>query len=114
MSRITGSGARDLRRRNGWSLQMLANLSGINKAYLSEFENGLRTLPEGEAERLAGLLEQGKPAGQARARLVEIEGATRLEFVDEQGNLIIRPRLAIVEWTEEDGSTYRMFVGERD
>ena len=110
---LTGPQARALRQRNGWSLQMLANLSDINKAYLSEFENGLRTLPDESLSALEALLDRGGPAGTARPQL-RIDGDHyRLVFVDAQGHEMLRPDDAFIEWTESDGSTYRMFVGKR-
>ncbi len=113
MATLTGPEAKALRQRNGWSLQMLANLSGINKAYLSEFENGVRTLPGDQTSRLRELLESGRPVGRARPRLIEEGGHNRLVFVDEQGRPKVWPPMAFVEWTEVDGTSYRMFVGER-
>jgi transcriptional regulator with XRE-family HTH domain len=113
MPRLTGTQARELRHRNGWSLQVLANLSGINKAYLSEFENGARTFDAEEEERLASLLERGRPVGVARPQLREERGHPRLVFVDDRGNEYRRPNQAFLEWTEDDGTTYRMYIGQR-
>ena len=110
---LTGPQARALRQRNGWSLQMLANLSDINKAYLSEFENGLRTLPDESLSALEALLDRGGPVGTARPKLVRDKDHNRLVFVDEDGNTLVEPDDAFIEWTESDGSTYRMFVGKR-
>lgn len=110
---LSGPQARALRQRNGWSLQMLANLSDINKAYLSEFENGLRTLPDESLSALEALLDRGRPVGRARPELRREDGHHRLVFVDEKRRVVLTPDDAFIEWTESDGSTYRMFVGKR-
>lgn len=111
---LTGRRARELRARNGWSLQYLANISGINKAYLSEFENGQRTLPPGDLERLHGLLEQEQPpaAGRATPKLVVDGSRHRLVFVDSRGRTAYEPESAHLEWVEDDGTTYRMYLGK--
>jgi len=109
---LTGGEARRLRVRNGWSLQYLANLSGINKAYLSEFENGQRTLPPDKLELLKRLLIQ-QPAGRAAPRIIADKNHHRLIFVDPAtGEELSRPPIAHIKWTDESGSTYTMYVGE--
>ena len=110
--KLTGPEAKTLRTRNDWSLQYLANLSGINKAYLSEFENGLRTLPADRLAELTRLLTEG-PAGTASPEFVFDKGYRQLRFVDAEGKEVLRPQRAFLTWTESDGTTYRMFIGER-
>jgi transcriptional regulator with XRE-family HTH domain len=109
---LTPDWIRHRRLRNDWSLQDLANRSGVNKAYLSEFESGKRKLPDEIVEQLATVLESQVRAGTARARLVEERGRHRLVFVDEHEKEIIRPKVAHIRWTEADGTTYSMFVGD--
>lgn len=105
---------RTLRARNNWSLQDLANHSGINKAYLSEFENGKRKLTDEQHARLDEVFEKFKPAGSARPALHAKDGHWRLVFVDSAGNVTYEPPIAHVSWTEFDGTSYSMFVGDRD
>ena len=115
MSDLTGSRARELRQRNGWSLQMLANQSGINKAYLSEFENGLRQLAEEQAAVLQQMLEAGQPAGSAIPEFVrDSDGHLRLQLRNDKNPDGYQPRRAFLEWAEEDGTVHKMFVGERE
>lgn len=111
--KLTGPEARALRQRNGWSLQMAAVYTGINKAYLSEFENGYRVLSDDSLEQLASVLEAGVPAGKARPTIAQRDGHNRLVFVDAKGKETLAPDTAFLEWTEPDGSTYRMFIGKR-
>ena len=109
---LTGAEARRLRVRNDWSLQYLANLSGINKAYLSEFETGQRTLPPEQVDLLERLLMQ-ESAGHATPEIVVDNNHYRLRFIDPvTGKERSRPRTAHIKWTEDDGSTYTMYVGE--
>ncbi len=61
---LTGSRARKLRTLAGMPLQALANASGVNKAYLSEFENGLRSLREPELAATARALAAKQPPGR--------------------------------------------------
>ena len=104
---------RALRIRHNWSLQDLANHSGINKAYLSEFENGKRKLPEEHLAAIEDAFDRYKPAGSARPSLKSVAGHWRLVFVDEHGNETFSPPTAHITWTERDGTSYTMFVGER-
>lgn len=109
---LTGAEARRLRVRNHWSLQYLANRSGINKAYLSEFETGQRTLPPEQVDLLELLLMQ-ESAGHATPEIVVDKNHYRLRFIDPAtGKERSRPRTAHIKWTEDDGSTYTMYVGE--
>jgi transcriptional regulator with XRE-family HTH domain len=110
---LTGAEARHLRTRNDWSLQYLANLSGVNKAYLSEFENGQRLLPPATLELLQGLLVQQQPAGYAAPKIIRDKNHYRLVFEDSaSGKEKSRPPIAHIKWTEDDGTTYTMYVGE--
>ncbi len=109
---LSGAEARQLRIRNDWSLQDLANRSDINKAYLSEFENGKRILPDEVLTRLRDLLHQ-REAGRAAPRLREIDGHWRLELLDpDTGAVLDTPSIAHVRWTDASGSSYKMYVGE--
>lgn len=112
MTDFTPDAIRHRRLRNDWSLQDLANRSGVNKAYLSEFESGKRKLPADVVEQLAAALESQERAGTARPQLVEEGGRHRLVFVDQRGKEIIRPKVAHIRWAEADGTTYSMFVGD--
>ena len=109
---LTPAEAKRLRQRNDWSLQHLANLSGINKAYLSEFETGQRYLPPEQLESLKSLLDP-EAAGRASPLIIVEEGHYRLIFVDpvtrEETD---RPPIAHIKWTDESGSSYSMYVGE--
>lgn len=99
--------------RNRWSLQYLANLSGINKAYLSEFENGQRSLPPDALGLLQRLLVQQQPAGYATPKIIRDKDHYRLIFEDPAtGKENSRPPIAHIKWTEHDGTTYTMYVGE--
>ena len=110
---LTGAEARRLRIRNDWSLQYLANLSGVNKAYLSEFENGQRSLPPATLEPLQRLLVQQQPAGHASPKIIRDKNHYRLIFFDPKtGKEKSRPPIAHIKWTEDDGTTYTMYVGE--
>lgn len=110
---LTPAEARRLRERNGWSLQYLANQSGVNKAYLSEFETGQRSLPADALQRLNDLLTR-EPAGRATPKFVrDSDDRLRLIFVDPKtGKESSRPRTAHLKWTEDDGTTYTMYLGE--
>jgi transcriptional regulator with XRE-family HTH domain len=111
-TKLTGAEVRRLRTRNDWSLQYLANLSGVNKAYLSEFENGQRTLPGPTLDDLKrALLEP--PAGRATPSIVQEHGHNRLIFIDpDTKREKHRPPVAHITWTDDDGTSYRMYVGE--
>lgn len=109
---LTPTEARRLRARNDWSLQYLANLSRINKAYLSEFENGQRSLPPEQLQSLKRLLIQER-AGQASPRIIVDKNHHRLIFVDPvTGRETSRPPIAHIKWAEESGITYSMYVGD--
>ncbi len=111
---LTGPEARRLRTRHGWALQDLANLCGINKAYLSEFENGKRVLPAEQVEALGRALQQG-PIGRAAPELRDIAGHWRLVFRDpDTGDELDRPPIAHISWTDASGMSYSMYVGDQD
>lgn len=109
---LTPAEARGLRQRNGWSLQYLANVSEINKAYLSEFETGQRSLPADSLEKLKDLLTQ-PPVGRATPEIRLRDGRLRLVFIDpKSGSEQYVPPAAHLKWTEDDGTTYTMYLGE--
>ena len=109
---LTGPEARRLRTRNNWSLQYLANRSGINKAYLSEFEHGHRTLAQEQVDLLRRLLND-ETAGHATPRLIVENNHHRLIFIDPDTEKVkSRPPVAHIRWTDESGTTYTMYVGE--
>jgi DNA-binding XRE family transcriptional regulator len=106
---VTPEELRQLRARHDWSLQDLANHSGINKAYLSEYENEKRRLSDDQLEMVANAFSKHQHAGASRPRLVW-EGRTKLVFVNASGQLY-RPPIAHLRWIEDDGRSYSMFVG---
>ena len=109
---LTAAEAKRLRQRNDWSLQHLANLSGINKAYLSEFETGQRSLAPEQLESLKSLLIP-EASGRASPSIIVDKGHYRLVFVDPAtGEETDRPPIAHIKWTDESGSSYSMYVGE--
>jgi len=100
-----------IRKERGWSQQYLASQSGVNKAYISEYESGIRpNLPQEMIERLSAIL-LAPPAGRVRAQIAEYRGRNRLILTDSQGN-VFRPKVASVHWTEDDGTSYTMYLGE--
>ena len=103
---------RRLRERNKWSLQDLANFSGINKAYLSEAENGKRTLAPEALSHLENLLENGI-AGRVVPCIEVIDGVNRLVLRDPEGKPLDTPPIAHIRWTDASGSSYSIFLGER-
>jgi len=111
---VTPAEVRSLRLRNNWSLQDLANHSGVNKAYLSEFENGKRKLSDEQLQAIAEAFNRIKPAGTARPNLRVSNGHWRLVFLDDRDNISYSPPKAHISWTEEDGTSYTMFVGDPD
>ncbi len=104
---------RSLRLRNNWSLQDLSNHSGVNKAYLSEFENGKRKLTEDQLLAIAEAFNRFQPAGSARPDLRVVDGHWRLVFLNEHGEVSFVPAKAHISWAEADGTSYTMFVGKR-
>ena len=110
---MTPAEVRAQRAIHNWSLQDLANHSGINKAYLSEFENGKRKLSEAQDKAIEEAFARLQPAGSAIPSLRSIGGHWRLVFLDEKENITYTPTVAHVTWTEADGTSYSMFVGDR-
>ena len=113
---LSGADVRRIREYRHFSQQELARHSGVNKAYISEYESGVRPeLPAAMLERLEKFLLDTAPAGRISARLMprEKDGRTRLQLIDGEGNEYW-PRDASVQWVEEDGSSYALFVGESD
>jgi len=113
MEKLTPAEVKRLRARLDWSLQDLALHSGVNKAYLSEFEGGKRRLSDEMLEKIDVAL-RPPVAGNARPELFNDGGHNRLHFVDANGNETARPTLAYLKWVEADGTAYTMFVGDRD
>lgn len=111
---VTPQEVRARRLRFDWSLQDLAYQSGVNKAYLSEYENGKRALSEAQLEAIDTAFSKHDDVGTARPTLQNIRGKMRLVFVDAQGNFSYQPEIAHLRWTEADGSTYTLFVGNAD
>ena len=108
---LTGAQVAEIRKQRGWSQQHLAILSGVNKAYISEYEAGVRPeLPPHMAERLAATLLEA-PAGRTKASIETRGTRPRLVLRDAEGN-IYRPKVASVQWTEDDGTSYSMYLGE--
>lgn len=113
MENLTPAQVRRLRDRLDWSLQDLALHSGVNKAYLSEFESGKRRLSEEALARIDAAL-RPPASGSARPVLFNDRGHNRLRFLDAAGNETNRPTLAYLKWVEADGTAYTMFVGDPD
>jgi transcriptional regulator with XRE-family HTH domain len=110
---LTPAEAKRLRNRHGWSLQFLAKQTEVNKAYLSEFENGLRPLSHDDLHRVSSFLKQ-PISGRGTPQIQEVDGHTRLVFLDAQHEISDIPFTASIEWAEEDGVTWRMYIGHPD
>ncbi len=111
---LTGRRVAELRKAAGISQQELAFRSEVNKAYISEYETGVRPqLPSEMLERIElKLLAAATPAGHTRPSIDYSGPHPRLVLMDQQGNRH-KPRIATVQWTEVDGTSYSLFVGER-
>lgn len=108
---LTGQDVQRIRKAKNLSQQELAFLSGVNKAYLSEFESGIRpSLPAPMADALERAL-LDPPAGRTRPEIIRKDGRQRLRLTDSDGNQFW-PDVASVQWTESDGTTYSIFLGE--
>ena len=107
---LTGAQVAEIRKQRGWSQQHLAILSGVNKAYISEYESGVRAeLPPHMLERLgAALIEE--PAGRTSPSIERRDERPRLVLRDAVGNEYL-PKAASVQWTEDDGTTYSIYLG---
>ena len=111
MKLLSGSEVSQIRRARGWTQQYLARVSAVNKAYISEYESGVRSsLPEEMLRRISEVLLQ-EPAGRVRVEIRRVAGRSRLVLVDADQNEYV-PKIASVHWTEEDGTSYSMFLGE--
>jgi transcriptional regulator with XRE-family HTH domain len=110
---LSGSQVAAIRKQRGWSQQYLAIQSGVNKAYISEYESGVRsTLPPQMMESIATVL-LAEPAGHVSPHIEPRQGRLRLILRDAQGNEVLAPKLASVQWTE-DGTTYSMYLGQAE
>ncbi len=107
---LSGREVAAIRRQRGWSQQYVANRSGVNKAYISEYESGVReNLPDKMRRSLEEML-LADPAGKAGARIALIDGRQRLILRDKDDNEFT-PSTASVQWEEGD-TTYTMYLGE--
>lgn len=108
---LTGDQVATIRKQRGWSQQYLAIQSGVNKAYISEYETGVRdSLPPAMAEQLRTAL-LTEPAGRTNPSIERHGGRLRLVLRDQNGVPYVPP-VASVQWTEEGGGTYTMFLGD--
>ena len=108
---LTGTRVAAIRKQLGWSQQYLAIQSGVNKAYISEYESGVRpTLPPDMLHRIDITLVD--PAGRASPSIEPREGRLRLVPYDAHGNELDTPTIASVHWTQADGTPYAMFLGD--
>jgi len=111
---LSGAQVAAIRKQRGWSQQYLALQSGVNKAYISEYESGVRpTLPPEMMERIGDTL-LAEPVGRTSPTIERRGGHLRLILHDSQGNEVLVPKVASVQWTEDDGSTYSMYLGETE
>lgn len=109
---LSGAQVAAIRKQRGWSQQYLAIQSDVNKAYISEYESGVRsTLPPDMLQRISAVL-LAEPAGHISPSIEPKQGRLRLILRDAQGNEVLVPKLASVQWTEADGSTYTMYLGD--
>jgi transcriptional regulator with XRE-family HTH domain len=110
---LTGAQVALIRKKLGWSQQRLAIESGVNKAYISEYESAVRaTLPPDMLDRLSAALVE--PSGRTSPCIEWRAGRPRLVLRDADGNEVLAPKLASVLWTEPDGTTYSMYLGDPD
>ena len=108
---MTGHEVAEVRHQRGWSQQHLSLISGVNKAYISEYESGIRPqLPAHMMEALEGALLK-PPAGRVRAQIAQRNGRSRLVLYDANGAEVLMPDTASVHWTEADGSEYSIYLG---
>lgn len=110
---LSGQEVRRIRTAKGLSQQQLAFKANVNKAYISEYESGVRAaLPERMQASLEAALLEPAPAGFTRPSIVTQAGKSRLKLIDPEGN-VYYPDNASVQWTEADGAVYSIFLGER-
>ncbi len=108
---LSGARVAIIRKQRGWSQQYLAVQSGVNKAYISEYESGTRpSLPPDMMARLEDTL-AAQPAGHASPSIKRVGSRSRLVLHDSDGNEY-RPKVASVHWVEDDGTEYSIYLGE--
>src|SRR5688572_7003360 len=97
---LTGPDVQRIRKAKNLSQQELAFRSGVNKAYISEYESGIRRdLPAPMLQALEDTLFERAPAGFTRPSLITRGGRTRLKLTDPDGDEYF-PAVASVQWTE--------------
>jgi hypothetical protein len=83
----------------------------VNKAYISEYESGIRpNLPEEMLRRISAVL-LGEPAGRVSIQIADKDGRRRLLLIDADGNKYW-PKVASLHWTEESGASYSIYLGD--
>ena len=108
---LSGAQVATIRKQRGWSQQYLALKSEVNKAYISEYESGVRpSLPPKMLQRITAVLDAG-PAGRTSPTIEQRRGRLRLVLRDPDGNEIL-PETASLHWTEADGTSYSMYLGD--
>jgi transcriptional regulator with XRE-family HTH domain len=109
---LSGREVQRIRKSKNLSQQDLAFRSRVNKAYISEYESGVRPeLPPHMMRALEDTLLERAPAGFTRPSLVTRAGRRRLRLTDPDGNEYF-PKIASLQWTEDDGTTYSIFLGD--
>ena len=109
---MTRTKVAEVRQQRGWSQQHLSTLSGVNKAYISEYESGVRLqLPAQMMEALESTL-LNPPAGRVTARIEPRDGRNRLVLFDANNVEVLVPDEASVHWTEGDGTEYSIYLGK--
>lgn len=111
---LTGKRIAELRKAAGLSQQALAFRSEVNKAYISEYETGIRPdLPPEMLERIEHQLLAAETAAGHTHPTIEYSGPhPRLVLTNRRGERST-PLIASVRWTEDDGTSYSLFVGDR-
>ena len=114
MSELTGPRLIEIRKVLGLSQQALALRSGVNKAYISEYETEIRTLPADSVARIkAALMPIATAAGHTEPRVKRLGGGDpRLVLLTGAGELAL-PEVVVVLWIDGDGTKQRLFVGNR-
>ena len=107
---LSGARLSIIRKQRGWSQQYLSLKSDVNKAFISEYETGLRpSLPPEMMARIEGIV-NAEPAGRTSPTIERRNGRLRLVLQDADGNEYV-PDMASVHWTEEDGTSYSIYLG---
>ena len=110
---LSGARLAIIRRQRGWSQQYLALQSGVNKAYISEYETGIRpSLPPDMMARIVAVV-NAEPAGRTSPTIRRKNGRLRLVLQDADGNEYF-PDIASVHWSEDDGTSYGIYLGESE